>query len=97
GRAPLCGNREFVRPAASCVSSSTLYVAGSVLTATPPVDATSITGTFKVHGLAFGFGTLNLQIVPNLTVSADTAPTNITMTYTDDHGARVPSKLERIR
>jgi hypothetical protein len=97
GMSPLCGNRDFVRPAGACITTSTLHLVGQIVAAEPPIDGVSVTGTYLILGFIYHGGELAVRFDNALAFSAELDANGlVTATYTDANGARVPSTLERV-
>ena len=62
--ASACGERTLVRSAGACVDWSTMPLAVSVLSGDPVFSGGIPAGTFRVYGLTFVFGDLEIDLGP---------------------------------
>src|SRR6185369_9810377 len=59
-----CGGRTLVRSAGACIDVSEMPLTVSVVSGDPVFSGAAMSGTFRVYGLSFAFGDLELMIGP---------------------------------
>jgi hypothetical protein len=59
-----CGSRTLVRSAGACIDSSTMPLAVSVLSGDLVLSSGTLSGSFRVDGLTFTFGELEIDLGP---------------------------------
>ena len=59
-----CGTRTLVKGAGACSDSSQMPLAVSYVSGDATFTSATLSGMFTVHGLAFGWGDLDLRIGP---------------------------------
>lgn len=74
--APACGARQFIRPAAACITSSEMTLVARITQAPPGigVDSGDGKGWFRIYGVKWSGGLLDLLFTGSLRLTAEINP-----------------------
>ena len=96
GITPQCTSRSFLRPAAACSPMSSLALAAKVVEAEPPIEATEGVGVFRVSGVRYIGGHVEIRFGTALVLTANLDASNaVASSFVQWQGTTVESVFAR--